>query len=426
MAIPGYFKVSNVPAALAVALTLALAGCSAGPAPGPSGTASDSASISPSNTGSDTPSSADSALHPFDQAAIEQTFSETARELRVPGAVMLLRTPGGDLTRTYGTRSVGGSEPVTPEDHVRIGSVTKTWTATVILQLVQEGRIKLNDAVADYRPDVPNGANITIEQLLTMRSGLYNYTEALEVNQILDSDPGKAWTTDELLAVAFRHPPYFPPGEGFHYSNTNTVLLGLIAEALDGKPLAEAFRDRLFTPLGLTGSVFPEQASNAIPAPHPQGYMFGTNVLTLDERALPEDMQKAAANGTLKPTDQTAMNPSWGWAAGAGISTAEDLAAWAEALGGGKVLGPDLQKQRLDSLQPVKADDPGGALYGLGIAKFGQLFGHTGELPGFNTFAGYDPGNKVTLVVWTNLAPTPDGRDPATTIARTLIGKLYR
>ncbi|MDV8146452.1 serine hydrolase domain-containing protein [Arthrobacter sp. B10-11] len=419
MKVPGIPKGSPAPAALAVALVLALAGCSAGPAPAPS-------SSSPSSAASSPPASSNEALHPFDQAALEETFRETAQDVRVPGAAMLLRTPGGDLTYTYGVRSFGGTDPVTPADHVRIGSITKTWTTTVILQLVQEGKIQLDDPVADYRPDVPNGANITIEQLLTMRSGLYNYTEDPNVNQVLDADPGKAWTTDELLAAAFRHPPYFAPGEGFHYSNTNTVLLGLIAEALDGKPLTAAFRDRLFTPLGLTGSVFPEQASNAIPEPHPQGYMYGTNVLTLDDPALPEDMQKAAADGTLLPVDQTAMNPSWAWAAGSGISTAEDLATWAEALGTGKVLGPGLQKVRLDSPRPVKADDPGGALYGLGIAKFGKLYGHTGELPGFNSFAGHDPANQVTLVVWTNLAPTPDGRDPATTIARTLIGKIYR
>lgn len=418
MNVPGIPKGS--PAVLAAALMLAVAGCSAGPVPAPS------ASSSTSSAASSPPASSDAALKQFDQAALEQTFSDAARELRVPGAAMLLRTPGGNLTSTYGVRSFGGTDPVTPADHVRIGSITKTWTTTVILQLVQEGKIKLDDPVADYRPDVPNGANITIEQLLTMRSGLYNYTEALEVNQVLDADPGKAWTPEELLAVAFRHPPYFPPGEGFHYSNTNTVLLGLIAEALEGKPLAASFRDRLFTPLGLTGSVFPELASNTIPAPHPQGYMYGNNVLTLDDPALPKDMQKAAADGTLQPADQTAMNTSWAWAAGSGISTAEDLATWAEALGGGKVLGPALQTLRLDSPQPVKADDPGGALYGLGIAKFGRLFGHTGELPGFNSFAGHDPADQVTLVVWTNLAPTPDGRDPATTIARTLIGKIYR
>ena len=429
MNVPGIPTGSPAPAALAAALMLAVAGCSAGPAPAPSASSPSSAVSSPaasSPAASSPAASSDAALQEFDQAALEQTFRDAAQELRVPGAVMLLRTPGGNLTYTYGVRSFGGTDPVTAADHVRIGSITKTWTTTVILQLVQEGKIKLQDAVADYRPDVPNGANITIEQLLTMRSGLYNYTEALDVNQVLDADPGKAWTPEELLAAAFRHPPYFAPGEGFHYSNTNTVLLGLIAEALDGKPLTAAFRDRLFTPLGLTGSVFPEQASNAIPEPHPQGYMYGNNVLTLDHPALPEDMQKSAADGTLQPTDQTAMNPSWAWAAGSGISTAEDLAMWAEALGGGKVLDPALQKQRLDSPQPVKADDPGGALYGLGIAKFGKLFGHTGELPGFNSFAGHDPAAQVTLVVWTNLAPTPDGRDPATTIARTLIGKIYR
>ncbi|ABK04026.1 Serine-type D-Ala-D-Ala carboxypeptidase [Arthrobacter sp. FB24] len=429
MKAPGFPK--NSPAALAVALMLAVAGCSVGPAPGPPASSPAPSDTPPSATGSGTtdvtpPASSGGALQPFDQAALEQTFKETARELRVPGAVMLLRTPGGTATYTYGVRSVGGDDPVTPADHVRIGSITKTWTTTVILQLVQEKKIKLDDPVAAYRPDVPDGANITIEQLLTMRSGLYNYTEDLEVNKVLDTDPGKVWTTDELLAAAFRHPPYFAPGEGFHYSNTNTVLLGLIAEALDGKPLSSAFRDRLFTPLGLSGSVFPDQASNAIPEPHPQGYMYGNNVLTLDDPALPEDMQKAAAEGTLKPVDQTAMNASWAWSAGSGISTAADLATWAEALGGGKVLGPELQKLRLDSPRPVKADDPGGALYGLGIAKFGQLFGHTGELPGFNSFAGHDPANKVTLVVWTNLAPTPDGRDPVTTIARTLIGKVYQ
>ena len=152
MAIPGNSKVSNATAAPAVALTLALiltlalAGCSAGPAPAPSGQTTGSApgsSISPSGTAGPAPSasSADGALQPFDQAALEQTFSEAARELRVPGSVMLLRTPGGNLTRTYGVRSLGGSDQVTPEDHVRIGSVTKTWTGTVILQLVQEGRI---------------------------------------------------------------------------------------------------------------------------------------------------------------------------------------------------------------------------------------------------------------------------------------------
>ncbi|WP_269319490.1 serine hydrolase domain-containing protein [Arthrobacter sp. UNC362MFTsu5.1] len=197
MNVPGIPTGSPAPAALAAALMLAVAGCSAGPAPAPSASSPSSAVSSPaasSPAASSPAASSDAALQEFDQAALEQTFRDAAQELRVPGAVMLLRTPGGNLTYTYGVRSFGGTDPVTAADHVRIGSITKTWTTTVILQLVQEGKIKLQDAVADYRPDVPNGANITIEQLLTMRSGLYNYTEALEVNQVLDADPAKAWT----------------------------------------------------------------------------------------------------------------------------------------------------------------------------------------------------------------------------------------
>lgn len=432
MTVLGSSRGAKSAAALAAALMLALSSCTAAPAPDTSkgtGTATGTQSAPPQSSAPPTDQAATpsgGALLPLDEAALEKTFRDSARELLVPGAVMLLRTPGGNLTYTYGVRSIAGTDPVTAEDHIRIGSVTKTWTTTVILQLVQEGRIKLDDPVAKYRPDVPDGGSITIEQLMTMRSGLYNYTEALEVNQILDSQPQKAWKPDELLAVAFRQPPYFAPGTGFHYSNTNTVLLGLIAESLDGKPLAASFRDRLFVPLGLSGSVFPEEGSNTIPDPHPHGYMYGTNVLTLDNPAVPDAMQKAAADGTLLPGDQTDANPSWAWAAGSGMSTASDLAAWAEALTGGNVLGPAVQKLRMASPQPQSPDDPGGALYGLGIAQFGKLFGHTGELPGFNTFMGNDPANKVTLVVWTNLAPAADGRDPAATIARSLIGKLYR
>ena len=102
-----------------------------------------------------------------------------------------------------------------------------------------------------------------------------------------------------------------------------------------------------------------------------------------------------------------------------------DLITLAEGLIDGKLLNPELQKKRMDSLVPVDADNPGAALYGMALAQFGPLYGHTGELPGYNTFMGRDPKNKVTLVVWTNLAPAPDGRDPASTIAKAIIGDLY-
>ncbi|WP_427016982.1 serine hydrolase domain-containing protein [Pseudarthrobacter sp. P1] len=400
-------------AAGTAALILALAGCS--PASSPDGG-------SPGPSSSST-TAATSALLPFDAAALKVAFESGAKELLVPGAVMLLRTPAGSLTAAYGVRELGGTDPVTVDDHIRVGSNTKTWTGTVILQLVQEGKLRLSDPVSKYRPDVPNGEAITIEELMAMRSGLYNYSESLELNTALDDDPQRVWTPAELLALAFAQPPYFAPGTDYHYSNTNTVLLGLIAEQLDGKPLATIFQDRLFTPLHMAQTLFPASTNNDIPAPHPQGYMYSTNVLTMDNPALPEADQQAAAAGTLKPNNYTGANPSWAWAAGAGISTAGDLATWVEALAGGGLLDAALQKLRLDSPEPAGT---GGAKYGLSIAKFGELYGHTGELPGFNSFMGNDPANQVTLVVWTNLAPAANGQDPASTIAKNLIGSIYK
>ena len=369
-----------------------------------------------------------SALRPIDAAAMQGTVERLAKEMLVPGAVVILRTPTGNFTSTYGVTTYRGSMPTSLDQHVRVGSNTKTWTGTVILQLVQEGRLRLDDPVSKFRPDVPNGAHITIEQLLAMRSGLFNYTTTLELNRTLDTQPTKAWTQAELLSLAYKHPPTFtPPGSQFEYSNTNTVLLGLIAQQLEGgKPLAAIMRDRLFVPLGMKNTLFPDTASNAIPAPLARGYMYGNNVLTMGAPpALPAAMQAKARAGTLAPVDQTSANPSWGWAAGAGISTANDLATWVEALVGGKLLNSHLQARRLASVVPIDPSHSNSAAYGWAIAKFGNLYGHTGELPGYNSFMGHDPVNGVTLVVWTNLAPTVDGRDPATTIARELIGLLY-
>jgi len=376
-----------------------------------------------SSSSSSSPATTAPAASALDQAALQTTLEETAKATLTPGAVVVVRTPSGQFRATYGTTTVGGSTPVSFDDHVPIGSNTKTFTGTVILQLAQEGRLSLDDPVATYRPDVPNGQNITIAQLLDMRSGLYNYSETLELNRSLDVTPSRVWTPDELLALAFAHPPYFAPGEGYHYSNTNTVLLGLIAEQLDAKPLAEVFQDRLFGPLGLTNTSFPPSTNTAVPIPHPQGYMYGTNVSTMSTAALPADQQEAAAAGTLKPSDVTGENSSWTWAAGQAVATADDLATWVKAMNDGSLLDPEWQQRRLDSVQPIGPDGTG-PKYGFGVAQMGPLFGHIGELPGFNAFMGYDPATGLTIVVWTNLSQSPDGNQPASRIAAALLAEI--
>ncbi|MXR69890.1 serine hydrolase [Shewanella sp. JBTF-M18] len=365
------------------------------------------------------------ALNAIDTAKMQQMVAQLAEDMLVPGAVVILHTPKGNFEYNYGVSRYGGSEPTRFEQHLRVGSNTKTWVGTIILQMVQEGKLQLGDPVAMHWTGVPRGEQITIAQLLSMESGLHNYTTTLALNQTLDQDPTKAWTQVELLELSFDYPLDFAPGTAFGYSNTNTVLLGLIAQKLDDSTLPEIMQRRLFAPLGMTQTLFPEITDNVLPEPYAHGFMYGTNVLTMDG-ALPEAMQQEARDGVITPGDQTHANPSWGWAAGAGISTARELQVWVEALVGGKLLNEEMQKLRLASVKPIDSDNPNTAYYGLGIAKFGQLYGHTGELPGYNSFMGHDPENKVTLVVWTNLAPSVDGRDPATTIAAALINQLYR
>lgn len=359
-------------------------------------------------------------------ATLQPELERLARDLLVTGAVAQVRSAElGDWTTTIGTRTYRGSDPVQVGDHIRIGSVTKTWTGTVVLQLVDEGRIRLDDAVAKYRPDVPNGQNITIEQLLDMRSGLGNYTTSVDLSMRQDADPGAVSDPEELIAIGLAMEPKFPPGESFYYSNTNTVLLGRIIEQLTGNPLETEIEQRILTPLGMTSSSFPALTDAVLPDPRADGYSYGTNVETVDTNVLSPEKQAAARAGTLSPIDRTFDNPSWAWSAGAGISTADDLTTYVQALVSGGLVSPAMQATRLESVRPIDAADPQSPGYGLALARFGPLYGHTGELPGYNTFAAYDPEREITVVVWASLAPSPDGRAPAVEMAKTIIGELY-
>ena len=402
-------------AALTVASLLLITGCTA------QGTSTPPASQAT------VPSSAAAVAVPAYAAKLQPELEQLAKDMLVSGAVIEVRSPElGDWTTTFGTRTYHGTDPVQVSDHIRIGSVTKTWTGTVILQLVQEGKLKLTDPIAKYRPDVPNGQNITIEQLLDMRSGLNNYTTDLAVNQKMDADPASVFQPEELIKIGLAMDPKFPPGEGYFYSNTNTLLLGRLIEQLTGHPLETEIQNRILTRAGMSASSFPALTDNALPEPRTDGYSFGTNVETIDTNVLSPEKQAAAKAGTVTPTDMTQANPSWAWSAGAGISTADDLVKYVQALGGGGLLSPEMQKTRIESVKPVDPKDPQSAGYGLALAQFGPLYGHTGELPGYNTFAAYDPARKITIVVWAATAPSPDGRAPATTMARTIIGQLYR
>ncbi|HSP97273.1 MAG TPA: serine hydrolase domain-containing protein [Candidatus Dormibacteraeota bacterium] len=366
-----------------------------------------------------------SALKPIDQAAVEASVDASARDLLVPGAVVLLRTPQGEFTATYGSVERGSAEPPGPDSHFRIGSVTKSMTAAVILQLAQEGALHLDDPVAKYRPHVPDGARIAISQLLNMHSGLYNYTADPDFWPTLDGNRTRQWTPDELLAIAFRHESH-DPGP-YDYCNTNTVLLGLIAEQLDHKPLSQVFRDRLFVPLGMIETMLPDAQSTTIPEPRARGYVYDSIIHVFLPVPYSPEIEAAARAGTLAPIDFTDLNPTWAWAAGGVVSTARDLATWIEALVGGELLNAKYQRIWRESLRPIDRGQANGQQYGYGIVRLSvgpnRIFFHNGELPGYNTFAGYDPVNRVTMVGWASLPVAVDNRSPEGPAER-IIGNL--
>jgi len=410
-------------AGITVCMAVSLSGCSSAGEPttalSPSATTTAS-SLAPKN----------SALKTIDPQAFQTVVEAAAKQLKVPGAMVLLRTPQGNFNAGVGTTELGVQLPPAANTHFRIASNTKTMTGALIVLLAQDGKLKLSDPVSTYIPDVPDGENITVAQLLKMRSGLYGYTADPALAAAMDANPGKAWTPQEVLAIAFRHPPQFAPDASYEYSNTNYALLGLIAEKVGGRPLAQQFADRLFGPVGLTQTSLPAADDTSMPAPYSHGYMYGGSFYALADDPYPADMQAAAQAGTLQPVDYTNQNSSYATAAGGAISTADDLAAWMKALVSGKVFNADYHQQWLTSLQPEDPAAPDGQKYGYGISyqRFSPsaaMFYHGGELPGFNSFMGYDPDNDVALVIWTNLTLSPDGRTTAQAMLPTVLDEIY-
>ena len=374
-------------------------------------------------------SAAGSGLKPIDQHALQAMLNKTARELHLPGALVLLRTPQGQFTASYGTTRLGDRSRPRPRTYFRIASITKTMTSAVILQLAQEGKLRLGDRISKYVSGVPNGNNISLAQLLEMRSGLYDYTSSPKMAGFLDNKPTKVWTSRELLAISFAHPPNFPPGTDYEYSNTNYALLGLVVEKLDRRPLRAAMRERLFRPLGLNSTLLPPPTSNKIPAPYAHGYLYGSSSIVTTGIPNPAYTPKfiaAVEAGRIQPNDYTGVNHSFATAAGGVISTADDLGNWIRALVSGRVLNAKYQRIWRNSLKPAD----GGLDYGYGINRFrwGQntLYLHGGETVGYNSEAGYDPGNQLTLVVWSNLTISPTQKLTANTLMLNVLDLIYK
>jgi len=371
-------------------------------------------------------SGSDPELKTIDVAAMTATLDEAIEELLVPGALALIQTPAGTYTVSAGTTAIGADTTPAVTDLFRIGSVTKTMTVAAVLTLIQEEKIRVDDPVDTYVQGVPNGADITIAQLMNMRSGLHNYLDTDGFRAAFGADPTKVWAPSELLAPAFAHPPSFAPGTEFEYSNTNTILLGLVLEKVEGTSLDRILAARFFDPLGMTDTQLPDPTITTLPDPSSRGYQYGP--LQVSDKAMTPEETAAARAGTLIPNDVTSQSSSWGWAAGGVVSTAADMLTWISSFVGGDLLDEADQQLWWDSIVIQHEEDPR-AFYGYGISeiRFGanRLTYHEGQLPGFNTMATHDVANDVSMVVWTNLSVTQDV-DNAFTITARLLQHIYR
>jgi D-alanyl-D-alanine carboxypeptidase len=243
-----------------------------------------------------------------------------------------------------------------PDSPMVIGSVTKTFVAAAILQLVEEGSLALDDRVRDHLPELRQvSRRITVRQLLDHTSGLADlFNDA--TRRGLEEEPSRAWTSDEVLETL--HAPWYRPGEGWAYANTNYFLLGMIVERISGAPLAEVLTDRFLAPLELAG----------------------TRTLT------------GVAGDPLEPAWTTIF-----WASGAMAAPAADLARWGDALYGDGLLGEPSRSAMLD----VNDHD-----YGLGVQrlKVGRVkgYGHTGLLNTYTTLLFHVPREDVTIALLVN------------------------
>lgn len=331
---------------------------------------------------------------------LDRALDSSLARTWAPGAIAGVWVGGRGWTAVRGVADRTTGRLARLNDHTRIGSVTKTFTGTLILQLVDEGKLRLDDTIERWFPSVPDASRITIRDLGDMSSGIASYVRDAPLVSRYLADPRQPWTVGELIADGLALPRVFAPGDGFDYSNTNLLMLGQIVEQVTGRPLAEVMRTKLFAPLGMRHTTY--APAMKLPSPSWRGYTL-----------------QGSTDGTV--LDATGWNPTFTGAAGQIVSTLGDLRVWTRAVGSGSLLKPATQRARL---QPNRASARAGRAYAFAIGTAGGWLLHSGEVPGFNTQIAYLPARRTAIVVLANAdLPGPTG-NPAPTIFNALAGAV--
>ena len=335
--------------------------------------------------------SAAAALPPEWDQLLNDWISPDSVICDAPGGVLLVDSPDGRFVQAAGVASLDDQRPLAINDRFEIGSITKSFTSVLALQLQEEGVLSMDDPLSKWLPDlaasIPNGERMTLRQIAQHQAGLADYEEPLIDTPLAEGDLSgleQEYTADELVQwVIENQEPPFTPGEAgqFQYSNTGYLLLGMVLEAATGETEADLLQERIFGPLAMENTIYLEDS------PEPGTIVSGYSTIDGGEQV-----------------DVTNWNAVQAGAAGAIASTVEDLALYSQALLAGELFNEEATLEEMLSLAP--ADGNPFAEYGLGVGSFGSPavpnIGHAGGTPGFQTSWFYVPEAETTIIFFTN------------------------
>ena len=300
------------------------------------------------------------------------------------GRLTVLRAGRADVKRKRVPR---------PTDHMRIASVAKAFSGAVALNLVRAGKLSLDDTIAQRLSGMPAAwGSVTVRQMLNHTSGLPDYTQSEGFRQQFTDDPGGYVSPAKIIGWVRSDPLVFKPGRRYEYSNTDNIVVGLMAAQVSRKPYARLLKQLVFEPLGLRETSFPIR--RALPRPFIHGYV-------VEEPNMPEDVS-------------TLLSPSGAWASGGIVSTPRDLNTFIGAYVGARLFPASLQRQQLRFVPGGKSSPPGPGRNAAGLAIFryrtrcGTVYGHTGNFPGYVQFAAATRDGRRALTTSLNI-PAPTG-----------------
>ncbi len=335
------------------------------------------------------------------QAALEQAVAAG-----IPGIALEIQGREGSEFLTAGSASLEDERLLTPEDSFRIASITKAFTAAVVMELVEEGALSLDDTVDQWVPGLlAEGDSITVRHLLGHTSGLADYTKDDEFIEAFVA--GEELPPERIVSFVSSEPLAFEPGSTYEYSDTDNNVLGMIVEAVAGRSYEQELSSRVLDPMELRSTVLPN--SPEMPDPHADGYQYDPESEGAEE---PENVT-------------TALDPSAAGASGSLISTPSDLSRFFGGLLGGELIGEGTLEQMKETLAGEGSPSgPGTKRAGLGIFSYelpcGEVWGHTGQFPGYQAFGAATPDGSGALAIMANATQISEEASEALVYAQEL------